>query len=108
MEGVQKIGGIYKVKRRIPPECQSAFDGQEFVTRSLRTKDRKEAIQLATPILKEIDERIAAIRAGNARPLEATTEATTEAAFLPLDRGKAFDLIRNWRRATIQRASERA
>lgn len=98
MEGVQKIGGIYKVKRRIPPECQSAFDGQEFVTRSLRTKDRKEAIQLATPILKEIDERIAAIRAGNARPLEATTEA----AFLPLD------LIRNWRRATIQRASERA
>lgn len=105
MEGVQKIGGVWKIRRRIPADCLADFGVKEAYTRSLGTSDRKLAIQLASPILKEIDDRIAAIRAGRAAPV-ATTPDTV--AFTPLDRTKAFDLVARWRRSTIQHASEQA
>lgn len=105
MEGVLKIGGVWKIRRRIPTDCLADFGVKEAYTRSLGTADRKLAIQLATPILKEIDDRIAAIRAGRNPPVQTTTEM---AAFAPLDRARAFDLVARWRRSTIQLASEQA
>lgn len=105
MEGVLKIGGVWKIRRRIPVDCLADFGVKEAYTRSLGTSDRKVAIQLATPILKEIDDRIAAIRAGRATPVEPPSETV---AFAPLDRARAFDLIARWRRSAIQGASEQA
>ncbi len=64
MEGVQFIGGVWKVRRRIPAECRAAFGVQQFFTRSLKTKNEREAVRLAAPILAEIDAKIAAARAG--------------------------------------------
>lgn|GEM_PF-1031954 len=105
MEGVLKIGGVWKIRRRIPADCLADFGVKEAYTRSLGTSDRKLAIQLATPILKEIDDRIAAIRAERATPVEPPSETV---AFAPLDRARAFDLIARWRRSAIQGASEQA
>lgn len=102
MEGVQKINGIWKIRRRIPADCAAAFGVKEFYTRSLGTSDRKQAMQLAAPLLADIDERIAAIRAGaSEEPLREVLKA-----LLPLDRQRAFDAIASWRRRTIQAASE--
>lgn len=102
MEGVQKIGGVWKIRRRIPADCAAAFGVKEFYTRTLGTSDRKLAMQLAAPLLAEIDQRIVAIRAG------ASGEALSNApkAFLPMDRQRAFEAIASWRRLTIQAASE--
>lgn len=105
MEGVQKIGGVWKVRRRIPADCAAAFDAKQFYTRSLGTSDRKLAIQLAAPVLAEFDARIAAIRAGNVTSVEETREPVP---VVPLDRTRAFDLIACWRRSSIKEASARA
>ena len=105
MEGVQKIGGVWKIRRRIPTDCLAEFGVKQFFTQSLGTTDRKAAIQLAAPILAEIDARIAAIRAGSVTPVDVSPEPVT---FVPIDRTRAFDTIARWRRASIQTASEKA
>lgn len=105
MEGVQKIGGVWKVRRRIPADCAAAFDAKQFYTRSLGTSDRKLAIQLAAPILAEFDARIDAIRSGNDASDRSAPKATP---LVPLDRSRAFDLIARWRRSSIKEASAKA
>lgn len=102
MEGVQKIGGVWKIRRRIPADCAAAFGVKEFYTRSLGTSDRKLAMQLAAPLLAEIDQRIEVIRAG----ASGGALSTARKAFLPMDRQRAFEAIASWRRRTIQAASE--
>lgn len=102
MEGVQKINGIWKIRRRIPADCAAAFGVKEFYTRSLGTSDRKLAMQLAAPLLAEIDQRIEAIRAG----ASGAALSNPPKAFLPMDRQRAFEAIASWRRRTIQAASE--
>lgn len=61
----QTKNGIHKVRMVIPPDVRHAFPevgkSGEF-TRSLRTKNKTEAIRLATPIIEDIDRRIAEAR----------------------------------------------
>src|SRR5688500_6258705 len=95
LEGVQFIGGVWKVRRRIPPECRAAFGVQEFFTRTLGTANFNEAKVLARPILVEIDAKIAATRAGLTQASKPVVERW------PLLAPRAATLaIEDWRRDT--------
>lgn len=103
MENVVRVGKTYKVRKRIPPECRAGFGvSGEFKTVSLHTSDKREAQRLALPILAEIEEQIAQIRAG----LKPTP--TPVVSHRPIDRQTAFKRIADWRHQTIQVASEKA
>jgi integrase len=103
MENVVRVGKTYKVRKRIPPECRAGFGvSGEFKTVSLHTSDKREAQRLALPILAEIEAQIALIRAG----LKPTSVQPVTHG--PVDRQTAFRRIEDWRRQTIQAASEAA
>ena len=93
MENVIRVGDIYKVRKRIPPECRTEFGIRgEFKIVSLRTTDKREAQKRAVPILAEIDARIEEIRAGLA-PRQPVTQA--------LNPTRCFEIIDEWRRSEI-------
>lgn len=103
MENVVRVGKTYKVRKRIPLECRADFGVLgEFKTVSLGTTDKREAQRLALPILAEIEQKIAQIRAG-LKPA-----STAIVGHGPIDRQTAFRRIEDWRRSTIQTASEQA
>ncbi len=61
MSFVQKHpkSGVYRVRRKIPPDARMAFGGRKIFLQSLGTKDPLEAKRLALPVLVELDKRIA-------------------------------------------------
>lgn len=99
MRGVQKIGSVWKVRKRIPPECRAAFGGVEVLIRSLGTKNERDAIVAAAPILAEIDAKIALARGAEVSP------PAQPVRFNPLT---AFDAIQRWRRTSIDTAYDAA
>lgn len=96
--------GIYKVRKRIPSDCLEAFGVREFTTVSLGTKEKREAMKLAIPVLERIDQRIASIRAAQAEP-----RPLLDLQPHPLiDRQTALGAVARWRRAAIQSAHDQA
>jgi integrase len=61
MSFVQKHpkSGVYRVRRKIPPDARMAFGGRKIFLQTLGTKDALEAKRLALPVLVELDRRIA-------------------------------------------------
>jgi integrase len=51
--------GVYRVRRKIPPDARMAFGGRKIFLQSLGTKDPLEAKRLALPVLVELDRKIA-------------------------------------------------
>ena len=50
--------GVYRVRRKIPPDAQHAFQARKIFLKSLGTEDPAEAKRLAIPVLAEFDQKV--------------------------------------------------
>lgn len=102
MENVVLVGKIYKVRKRIPPECRAIFGiSGEFVTVSLRTREKRVARELAVPILAEIEAKIAQVRGGD-------ITVSPPSKTIAVSRDAAFEAVATWRHQSIQMAHDLA
>jgi integrase len=72
---ILKRGSVYTYRRRIPQHLQADYSGRAEVTRTLKTKDRADALRLARALSVQLDQEWTE---------KAAQDRQTEAATLPL------------------------
>ncbi len=97
MRNVFQRDGTWWVRINVPADLQAAW-GKTAEWRSLQTSDELEAIASAPPVIKEIKEKIRALRAGGAMAPEAAkpSASSTPARLTP---DQAHKRIKAWRDA---------